>query len=53
MRQTKPGCTKYGRTDDKVNLGAKLEFERFMAHEIGHLDLLNDTVLRDSLRMNA
>lgn len=39
----------YMRTDDKVDLRAKLKLQMVMAHEVGDLDRLNDTVLCHSL----
>ena len=39
------------RTNDKVDLWAKLELERLVTHKVRHLDPFNDTILRNSLRV--
>ena len=38
-------------TDDKVDLRAKVEREILVAHELVHLDLLNDTKLGNALNV--
>jgi len=37
------------RTDDKVDLRSKVELEQLVAHELGHFDIFDDSVLGNTL----
>ena len=47
---TENGSAQNGRTDDEVDLRTKVERQKLVAHELGHLNELDNAVFRNTLR---
>ena len=41
------------RTDDKIDLGAESEFQVLVAHELVHLNRLDDAIFRNTLQISV